>query len=237
MCDNEDRPLRDVIISHTVVVHDPFAEPENLEYPASPEVTPEKIKSDRVGCYEDVNDYQGRTAEEIEEALRDKEAKAQATMLEIIGDLPDADMAPPENVLFVCKLNPVTSDDDLELIFSRFGKIKSCEIIRDRRTLDSLQYAFIEFAQRKSCEEAYLKMDNVIIDDRRIHVDFSQSVASLKWKGRGRGVVGNRSGNKEKNRRLDERPRDKYVASGARAVKRLKRSFSSTKNKLFEHQK
>jgi peptidyl-prolyl cis-trans isomerase-like 4 len=44
--------------------------------------------------------------------------------LEIVGDLPDAEMAPPENVLFVCKLNPVTSDDDLEIIFSRFGKVK-----------------------------------------------------------------------------------------------------------------
>ena len=41
----------------------------------------------------------------------------------MIGDLPEADCAPPENVLFVCKLNPVTSDDDLEIIFSRFGKV------------------------------------------------------------------------------------------------------------------
>lgn len=54
---------------------------------------------------------------------KDKEAKARATILEIVGDIPDADMAPPENVLFVCKLNPVTNDDDLEIIFSRFGKI------------------------------------------------------------------------------------------------------------------
>uniref|UniRef100_A0A2K5HG99 Uncharacterized protein n=1 Tax=Colobus angolensis palliatus TaxID=336983 RepID=A0A2K5HG99_COLAP len=28
-------------------------------------------------------------------------------------------------------------------------------------------------------------MDNVLIDDRRIHVDFSQSVAKVKWKGKG----------------------------------------------------
>lgn len=28
-------------------------------------------------------------------------------------------------------------------------------------------------------------MDNVLIDDRRIHVDFSQSVAKIKWKGKG----------------------------------------------------
>lgn len=42
----------------------------------------------------------------------------------MIGDLPDADMKPPENVLFVCKLNPVTTDDDLEIIFTRCGEKK-----------------------------------------------------------------------------------------------------------------
>lgn len=63
------------------------------------------------------------TTEEIIEMQKDKEAKARATILEIVGDIPDADIAPPENVLFVCKLNPVTNDDDLEIIFSRFGKI------------------------------------------------------------------------------------------------------------------
>ena len=31
------------------------------------------------------------------------------------------------------------------------------------------------------CEEAYFKMNNVLIDDRRIRVDFSQSVSHL-WK-------------------------------------------------------
>ena len=29
-------------------------------------------------------------------------------------------------------------------------------------------------------------MDNVLIDDRRIHVDFSQSVSKFTWKGKGR---------------------------------------------------
>jgi peptidyl-prolyl cis-trans isomerase-like 4 len=63
--------------------------------------------------------------------------------------------------------------------------IFSCEIIRDKVSGDSLQYSFIEFAEQKSCEDAYFKMDNVLIDDRRIHVDFSQSVSKLKWKGKG----------------------------------------------------
>ena len=121
-------------------------------------------------------------------------------------------MAPPENVLFVCKLNPATEDSDLELIFSRFGAIQKCEIVRDWKTGDSLQYAFIEFEQAKSAEDAYFKvnsqtlesnfitvlqelsvkfrnlslkllklqMEGCLIDDRRIHCDFSQSV-SKQW--------------------------------------------------------
>jgi len=58
--------------------------------------------------------------------------------------------------------------------------IASVEIIRDFKTGDSLCYAFIEFDDAKAAEEAFFKMDNVLIDDRRIHVDFSQSVAKLK---------------------------------------------------------
>lgn len=70
----------------------------------------------------------------------------------------------------------ISTDEDLNLIFSRFGKILSCEVIRDKRTSDSLQYAFIEFEEQKDCEQAYFKMQGVLIDDHRIHVDFSQSV-------------------------------------------------------------
>jgi peptidyl-prolyl cis-trans isomerase-like 4 len=73
-------------------------------------------------------------------------------------------------------LTGLNLDDDLNLIFSRFGKILSCEIIRDKRTGDSLQYAFIEFDDQAACEQAYFKMQGVLIDDHRIHVDFSQSV-------------------------------------------------------------
>lgn len=132
-------------------------------------------------------------AEAKEEERRRNNASAAALTLEIVGDLPHAEIKPPENILFVCKLNPVTRSDDLELIFSRFGKICSCEVIRDKKvrdvliqTGDSLQYAFIEYEEREAAErvrisliQAYTKMQNVLIDDRRIWVDFSQSVSKL----------------------------------------------------------
>ena len=81
--------------------------------------------SGRLGAEEDLDDDSDVDPEVLEEARAEKEAKARATILEMVGDLPDADCAPPENVLFVCKLNPVTTDEDLEIIFSRFGKVRA----------------------------------------------------------------------------------------------------------------
>ncbi|VEN62857.1 unnamed protein product [Callosobruchus maculatus] len=187
ICDTDDRPYQDVRITHTVVLDDPYPDPKHLEVPSrSPSPSVERLQGGRIAPDEEIDETEGKSAQEVAEIRADREAKARATILEMIGDIPDAEIAPPENVLFVCKLNPVTTDEDLEIIFNRFGKIKSCEVIRDRKTGDSLQYAFIEFEEKKSCEDAYFKMDNILIDDRRIHVDFSQSVSKVKWLGKGR---------------------------------------------------
>lgn len=183
LCDTEHRPYRENRITHTVIVDDPFEDPEVLRIPVkSPSPDESMFRSmDRIGIDEEIDETTGKSLAEIEEEIAAKEAKARATILEMVGDLPDADVAPPDNVLFVCKLNSVTRDEDLQVIFSRFGPITSCEVIRDVKTGESLQYAFIEFENAADCEKAYFKMDNVLIDDRRIHVDFSQSVAKFKW--------------------------------------------------------
>ena len=117
-----------------------------------------------------------RAPEEIEKSVRKTEAESRAVVLEMIGDLPDAEARPDENLIFVCKLNPVTSEEDLEIIFSRFGKVTTCDVIKDWKTGESLCYAFVGFETKEAAEQAYFKMDNVVIDDRRIHVDFYQSM-------------------------------------------------------------
>lgn len=181
--DDKGHPLVDIRIKHTVVLDDPYPDPAGLREPSSSPV-PSKAQLATVRIAEgeaeklDEEDNE-EAAAAAERARREREARAQALTLEMMGDLPFAEVKPPENVLFVCKLNPVTVDSDLELIFSRFGKILSCEVIRDRKTGDSLQYAFIEFEDKTACETAYFKMQGVLIDDRRIHVDFSQSVSRL----------------------------------------------------------
>lgn len=195
LTDQEGRPLRDIRIRHVIVLgasappllsfgwtrlngpcprsDDPYDDPAGFDAPEqSPVPTAKQLASLRVGDEEDLEE--DGDPDELAQKRREREARAQALTLEMVGDLPFADVAPPENVLFVCKLNAVTTSEDLELIFSRFGEILSCEIIKDQKTGDSLQYAFIEFRNQEDAERAYLKMDNVLVDDRRIHVDFSQ---------------------------------------------------------------
>uniref|UniRef100_A0A914E1Y5 Peptidyl-prolyl cis-trans isomerase n=1 Tax=Acrobeloides nanus TaxID=290746 RepID=A0A914E1Y5_9BILA len=185
LCDENHKPYRDIRISHTIILHDPFEDPPRLPIPdRSPLPGLELVtQTNIIALDQALDEDEGKTDEQIKKEMEEKEMKAQAQILEMVGDLHYADEKPPDNVLFVCKLNPVTTDDDLEVIFSRFGPIKCCEVIRDRRTSASLQYAFIEFEKPEHCEAAFLKMDNVLIDDRRIHVDFSQSVAkNFQWK-------------------------------------------------------
>ncbi|XP_015946808.1 peptidyl-prolyl cis-trans isomerase CYP59 [Arachis duranensis] len=181
--DEKSRPYKNIRIKHTYILEDPYDDPPQLaEFipEASPEGKPKDEVDDEVRLEDDwvPMDEQLNPAE-LEEVIREKEARSRAVVLESIGDIPDAEIKPPDNVLFVCKLNPVTEDEDLHTIFSRFGTVSSAEIIRDHKTGDSLCYAFIEFEDKMSCEQAYFKMDNALIDDRRIHVDFSQSVAKL----------------------------------------------------------
>ncbi|TCD61360.1 Peptidyl-prolyl cis-trans isomerase cyp6 [Steccherinum ochraceum] len=197
--DQEGRPLKDVRVRHVEILgassvyehnglssaddvflvprpDDPFEDPEGLVVPDSVPTKPPD-NSNRIA--EDEDPLATLPEEEAEAERRKQAARASALTLEMVGDLPFANVRPPENVLFVCKLNAVTRDEDLELIFSRFGTIMSCQVIRDKRTGDSLQYAFIEFDKREDAEQAYFKMQNVLVDDRRIWVDFSQSVARL----------------------------------------------------------
>ena len=52
-----------------------------------------------------------RDAAVIETETRRLEAEKRAEVLEMVGDLPTADAKPPPDMIFVCKLNPVTTEE------------------------------------------------------------------------------------------------------------------------------
>ena len=73
----------------------------------------EDLKGDETA--EEFREVDEEAEEQAQEKLRrEREARAQALTLEIVGDLPYAEVKPPENVLFVCKLNPVTEGQTVD---------------------------------------------------------------------------------------------------------------------------
>lgn len=105
--DDRGRPLKDIRIRHTAVLDDPYDDPSGLvEPPESPLPTKAQLDTVRIADDEDLDDDMDEEA--METLRREREARAQALTLEMVGDLPFAEVKPPENVLFVCKLNPVT---------------------------------------------------------------------------------------------------------------------------------
>ncbi|GJD07343.1 Peptidyl-prolyl cis-trans isomerase CYP59 [Galdieria sulphuraria] len=100
LVDEKKKPFQVSRIYHTIILDDPFPDP------------PVRLDDDEIWQEEE-----GMDSEEREKLRRRKEAHSRAEVLEIIGDIPDAEVKPPDNTLFVCKLNPVTRSEDLELIF------------------------------------------------------------------------------------------------------------------------
>ena len=105
--DEKGRPLKDIRIRHTVILDDPYDDPAGLVEPAeSPLPSKAQLATVRIADDEEIDENPDE--EVLDKSRREREARAQALTLEMVGDLPFAEVKPPENVLFVCKLNPVT---------------------------------------------------------------------------------------------------------------------------------
>ena len=182
--DEANRPYRNIRIIHTIIFNDPFDDLEGMQKlipEKSPVYKPDLSDIKHLEDDFDIEKFfkENDNEEKIKEKLREQESKNKSVMLELMEDLPNSNVKPPKNVLFVCRLNPITQAKDLENIFGQFGEIKDCKIVRDKKTKQSLKYGFIEFAKIEDCENAYLKMDGALIDDYRIKIDFSQSVKRM----------------------------------------------------------
>lgn len=147
-------------ILHSHVVHDPFL-----------------INVDLLGRRKKETDF---SPEEIRKLLRgsksseDDKVSVEALALELLGDLSHYKVEPSPRSLFVAKLNSVTTENSLEVIFSRFGSVKKANILKGKKS----PYAFVEFDSQDSAESAYTQLhDNCTIDGHQVVVDFSQSTS------------------------------------------------------------
>jgi RNA recognition motif-containing protein len=73
--------------------------------------------------------------------------------------------------LFVGGFPYSTTSPQLEEMFSKIGKVLSCEVINDRETGQSKGFAFIEMENDQEAEEAIEKLNDTEIDGRKIVVN------------------------------------------------------------------
>ena len=79
---------------------------------------------------------------------------------------------------FVARLNKVTEEADLRVIFGKFGEVERLNVVKDEESGESLGYGFVEFADKRTCEKtlAEIKSRGLEIDSRKIFVDFAHGV-------------------------------------------------------------
>lgn len=172
--DKNKRPFRNIRILETRIIYDPFDDPPGFSTLLKSYHPRERIReTDRLEDDEILHEI---SPEKHFEEMEKIKAKQNAQILEMLGDIPDIDAHPPDTTLFICKLNPITSEEGLKVLFSRFGKVDRVDLIRDKKTNESLCYGFIDFSKASEAENAYLKMQKAIIDQRIVRVDFCQSL-------------------------------------------------------------
>jgi RNA recognition motif-containing protein len=72
--------------------------------------------------------------------------------------------------IFVAKLSPRMTDETLESLFSKFGKVDSAKVIMDKETGRSKCYGFVEMPDENEGNEAIAQLNEVEVDESTIVV-------------------------------------------------------------------
>ncbi|KAL0275311.1 UNVERIFIED_CONTAM: hypothetical protein PYX00_003198 [Menopon gallinae] len=99
--------------------------------------------------------------------------------------IPDASLPGDAScTLFVGRLHPRVDEEELEHFFNKYGKVKSCTVIRDIVTGFSKQYGFVEFEKHHHAERAYRTCHRTILHGVEFLVDWEFGRTMKGWKPR-----------------------------------------------------
>ncbi|XP_027886703.1 U11/U12 small nuclear ribonucleoprotein 35 kDa protein [Xiphophorus couchianus] len=87
----------------------------------------------------------------------------------------------PLLTLFVARLNPQTTEDKLQTVFSKYGDIRRLRLVRDIVTGFSKGYAFIEYKEERYVSRARRDADKLVVDQHEVFVDFEQERTLRGW--------------------------------------------------------
>jgi RNA recognition motif-containing protein len=87
--------------------------------------------------------------------------------------------------MYVSNLSFHTSDEDLNKLFSAFGKVSSAKVITDRETGRSRGFGFVEMESEKEGQEAIKNLNMKEIEGRTMNVSVAREKtdrgSSKRW--------------------------------------------------------
>ncbi|XP_077447758.1 U11/U12 small nuclear ribonucleoprotein 35 kDa protein [Stigmatopora argus] len=87
----------------------------------------------------------------------------------------------PLLTLFVSRLNPLTTEEKIHQVFSKFGDIKRIRLVRDVVTGFSKRYAFVEYKEERSVVRARRDANKLVVDQQELFVDFELERTLKGW--------------------------------------------------------
>jgi RNA recognition motif-containing protein len=72
--------------------------------------------------------------------------------------------------IFVANVDKQTEEGDLQALFTHYGTVMNVHIFRDRKTEESLGYAFVEMPDDFNAERAIRNLDGHFWNDRQLKV-------------------------------------------------------------------
>ncbi|XP_057677164.1 U11/U12 small nuclear ribonucleoprotein 35 kDa protein [Corythoichthys intestinalis] len=87
----------------------------------------------------------------------------------------------PLLTLFVARLNPLTTEEKLHQVFSKFGDIKRLRLVRDVVTGFSKRYAFVEYKEERAVVRARRDANKLVVDQQELFVDFELERTLKGW--------------------------------------------------------
>ncbi|EEY68033.1 uncharacterized protein PITG_18104 [Phytophthora infestans T30-4] len=84
------------------------------------------------------------------------------------------DVANPGNNLYVANLATRVGQQDLQDLFSKFGRVEKCEVIVDPVTKESRGFGFVTFEDVRDAEDAVKELNNQEVQGRKMRVEHAK---------------------------------------------------------------
>lgn len=75
-----------------------------------------------------------------------------------------------ETEIYIGNLSKSTTRDDLKLLFSRAGEVRSIDIVKDRKSGESNGFAFITMSAQSEADKAVSMFNAYSLDDHYLRV-------------------------------------------------------------------